>query len=57
VRVWLRDGSVLPVTVDAVGADFLEAAVHAAGEARRRDRVRHVELIPLSAIAVIRRAL
>ena len=56
VRIALCDGGALEVTVDTVGADFVEVAVHAAGEARRRADVRHVELVALSAIAVIRRA-
>ena len=34
-------------TIDRVGADFVEVATHAAGEVRRRDEVREVELIPL----------
>jgi hypothetical protein len=49
------DGSVLDATIDRVGTDFLEAAVHAAGEARRRSEVREVVLIPYAALAAVRR--
>ncbi|MCW2603733.1 MAG: uncharacterized protein JWN61_1868 [Pseudonocardiales bacterium] len=55
VRVHLADGSVLDGTLDRVGADFVELAVHAAGEARRRDAVRHTALVALGALVAIRR--
>ncbi len=41
-------------TIDRVGADFAEIAVHAAWEARRAASVRSVVLVPLSAVLVIR---
>ena len=41
-------------TVDRVGADFLELAVHAAWEPRRARSVRSVMLIPLTAVVAIR---
>ena len=43
-------------TIDRVGVDFVEVAAHAAGEARRRDEVREVELIPLAVLAAVRRS-
>lgn len=56
VRLELLDGSTVDATIDRVGGDFLEAATHGAGEPRRRQDVRDVELIPLAALAVVRRA-
>ncbi len=41
-------------TIDRVGADFLELAVHAAWEPRRAGSVRSVALVPLSAIVLVR---
>lgn len=38
-------------TIDRVGADHLDFAVHDAGAARRRDEVRAFRLVPLGAIA------
>lgn len=43
-------------TIDRVGADFVELAAHPAGEARRQRDVREVELVPLSALVAVRRA-
>lgn len=56
VRVELTDGSVVTGTLDRVGNDFVDLAVHAAGEPRRRHEVREVALIPLSAVAAVRRS-
>lgn len=56
VRLELTDGTGLSATVDRVGADFVEVAVHAPGEARRRRDVADVELVPFAALAVVRRA-
>jgi hypothetical protein len=43
-------------TIDRVGADFVELAAHPAGEARRHRDVREVELVPMSALVGVRRA-
>lgn len=55
VRICRVDGSTLDATLDRVGADFLEAALHPAGETRRRGDVREVVLVPLTAVAAVRR--
>jgi hypothetical protein len=55
VRIDLIDGSSLDGTVDRVGADYLELALHGAGEPRRRTEVRDLAVVALSAIAVVRR--
>ena len=41
-------------TIDRVGADFIEVAVHAAWEPRRAGTVRSVALVPLGAIVLVR---
>ncbi|MGS0687416.1 hypothetical protein ACVBEQ_20060 [Nakamurella sp. GG22] len=41
-------------TIDRVGADFLEVAVHAAWEPRRSGAVRAVVLVPLRAVMLVR---
>lgn len=56
VRVLLTDGSVLDATIDRVGANFIEVAEHSAAEPRRRHEVRDVELVPLTAVAAVRRS-
>lgn len=55
LRAWLLDSTVVDGTLDRVGADFVEFAVHAAGEPRRRAEVREVLVLPISALAVLRR--
>ncbi|MGI8677355.1 MAG: hypothetical protein ACR2LX_01430 [Jatrophihabitans sp.] len=56
VRLHLVDGSTVDATIDRIGADFLEVATHAAGEARRRQDVRDCELLPVTALVAVRRA-
>lgn len=56
-RLHLADASTVDATVDRVGADFVEVATHGAGEMRRRQDVRDVELIPLRALVAVRRTL
>ena len=56
MRVHLRDGGVLDGTLDRVGGDFVDLALHGAGEVRRRGEVRAVTAVPLAAIAAVRRA-
>jgi hypothetical protein len=41
-------------TIDRVGADFLEIALHAAWEPRRASAVRSVALVPLPSILLVR---
>ncbi len=55
VRLLLRDGTSLDVTLDRVGADFVEVATVPAGEPRRRAAVHDVELVPLDALVAVRR--
>lgn len=56
IRVLLDDGSAVDGTIDRVGADFIEVATHAAAEPRRRPDVRDIELLPLAAVAAVRRS-
>lgn len=55
IRLQLTDGTVLDGTPDRVGADFVEVAVHAAGELRRRGEVSEVLAVPISAVVLLRR--
>jgi hypothetical protein len=55
VRIQLTDGSV-DATIDRVGGDFLDVAVHPVGEPRRGRDVREVDLVPLGAVVAVRRA-
>lgn len=55
VRVHLVDASVVDGTIDRVGRDFVELAVHGAGEVRRRSEVRTVEILTQRAISAVRR--
>jgi hypothetical protein len=56
VAVVLRDGTTLTGTLDRVGADHVDLAEHAPGEARRAGLVRGVRLLPLPALALVRSA-
>lgn len=56
VMVSYVDGATTTGTLDRVGADFVEIAEHAQGEARRRGAVRGVRTVPLGAVAMVRRA-
>ena len=55
VSISLVDGSATAGTVDRVGADFFDLAVHDATEPRRSGGVQSVRSIPFSALAVLRR--
>jgi hypothetical protein len=54
VQLVLDDGGVLTGTVDRVGADYVELAEHALGEARRAEAVQGVRAVVIAAIAVAR---
>lgn len=47
-------GSEITGTIDRVGADFVEVALHAAWEPRRANTVRSVALVPLAAVVLVR---
>ncbi|HEV7194196.1 MAG TPA: hypothetical protein VGN35_13435 [Jatrophihabitantaceae bacterium] len=53
--IHLVDGSAISGTIDRVGQDFLDVALHGDGEARRRDLVHGAALVHHDAIAMIRR--
>jgi hypothetical protein len=54
VAVVLCDGTRLDGTLDRVGADFADLALHPAGEARREPAVRSVRTITFEGLAVLR---
>lgn len=56
VALQLIDGTRLHATIDRVGADFAEVAVHQPGEARRAGAVREELLVPTGALAALSRA-
>jgi UTP:GlnB (protein PII) uridylyltransferase len=56
VHVVLDDGATLVGTIDRVGEDFFEVAVHAPDQPRRHAAVRAVQAAVISAVAVIRTA-
>ncbi len=55
VRIHLADSALLDGTIDRVGADHVEVALHDVGVARRRGEVREVVAVPLAAIVAVRR--
>lgn len=56
VRVHLTDATTLHATLDRVGSDFVDAALHPPGEQRRPGAVRATTLIRFGAIAAVSRA-
>jgi hypothetical protein len=54
VQAVLCDGGAWTGTLDRVGADHVELAVHDVGEERRAAAVRQVVLLPVAAISVVR---
>jgi hypothetical protein len=54
-HVWLEDATSVFGTVDRVGKDFIEVAVHSSGELRRRGDVREVALIALGGLVALHR--
>jgi hypothetical protein len=54
VRLVLVDGTVLPGTLDRVGADHVDLAEHGRDELRRAAAVRQVRLVPLAALVAVR---
>lgn len=53
VSVW-SDAGVLTGTIDRVGADYLDLAEHAPGEARRPEAVRGVVAVAFSGLVAVR---
>jgi hypothetical protein len=53
VRVQLLGGAEVSGTVDRVGADHLDLALHPDGEPRRRGSVTEVRTLPLAAVVLI----
>jgi hypothetical protein len=56
VRVRLTDGATLTGTIDRVGADHVDLALHSADEPRRAGVVRGVCVIPIAALVTVRSA-
>jgi hypothetical protein len=54
VQLVLDDGGVVSGTLDRVGADYVELAVHPVDEPRRRESVQEVRAVVLAAVAVVR---
>jgi hypothetical protein len=54
VAVVLRDGTRLDGTLDRVGADFADLALHPSGESRREAAVRSVRAVTFEGLAVLR---
>jgi hypothetical protein len=56
VQLVLDDGGTLTGTLDRVGSDFVELAVHPSDEPRRRESVQDVRAVVIGAVAVVRTA-
>lgn len=56
VQLHLVDGSTVAATIDRAGADFVEVATHPPAEPRRVREVHDVEVLPLRAVAAVRRS-
>jgi hypothetical protein len=54
VTVVLTDATTITGTVDRVGADFVDLAEHAPGEARRAGSVRGARTLPFTALSIVR---
>ena len=54
VQLVLDDGGTLTGTLDRVGSDFVELAVHPSDEPRRRESVQDVRAVVIGAVAVVR---
>src|SRR4051794_3324808 len=54
VQIVLDDGGTLTGTLDRVGADYVELAVHPADEPRRNEAVQGVWAVVIDAVAVVR---
>jgi hypothetical protein len=54
VQLVLDDGGTLTGTLDRVGADYVELAVHPADEPRRNEVVQGVRAVVIGAVAVVR---
>jgi hypothetical protein len=55
VRAYLLDSTMLAGTIDRVGTDFVELALHPVGQPRRRSDVRDRLVVRFAALAVVRR--
>jgi hypothetical protein len=54
VQLVLDDGATLTGTLDRVGADYVELAVHPADAPRRSESVQEVRAVVIGAVAVVR---
>src|SRR3954469_10565417 len=54
VQLVSDDGGALTGTLDRVGADYVELAVHPSDEPRRRESVQEVRAVVIGAVAVVR---
>jgi hypothetical protein len=56
VQMVLDDGAALTGTLDRVGADYVELAVHPLDQPRRSESVQEVRAVVIAAVAVVRTA-